>query len=191
MKTLLYTISLLTIFSLCFGLAQEKGGGMGDMMKKWKDSMTPDEHHKKLDGFVGKWDVTMSVQMSPDAPPQITKGTAEYKWVLGGRYLMQESFAKFMGMSSNGIGYNGYDKIRKQYFCVWMDEMGTGVIYGTGDYDSTGKVLTLNVKVDDPMTGEMGKEQKYVFTWLDDNTFKFVTLEGGKSTMEITYERKK
>ena len=177
--------------------AQEKQTPNKDeMMKKMMEAAAPGPMHKKLEAFVGKWDVKMSVQMDPSKPPVVSNGSAEFKWALGGRFVMQECTAEIMGMTMNGIGYNGYDNLRKKYSMFWIDDMGTVMSTGDGNFDQSGKTLTLFSKMDEPITGEFDKTVKYVTRWVDDNKFIFeihdLTLPESKTkTMEMEYTRKK
>lgn len=64
---------------------------MMEGMKKWTESMKPGKHHAMLDRFVGTWETTTRMYMGgPGAPPAESKGTSEFKWVLGKRFLLQE-----------------------------------------------------------------------------------------------------
>src|SRR5262245_36652559 len=95
--------SLVLIVAVFVGRAasqQEKpapgggGGGMGDMqaaMQKYIATIKPSEHHKKLDPFVGKWNITIRMwMMGPGGPPTETKGKSEIKWVLGDRFVQED-----------------------------------------------------------------------------------------------------
>src|SRR4051812_3277937 len=73
----------------------EPGGAMPDMqamMKKWMATVKPNQNHKWLEQFVGKWNTTTHMSMGePGAAPLETKGTAEFRMINGGRILVQES----------------------------------------------------------------------------------------------------
>ena len=66
--------------------------------------------------------------MAPGADPMVMDGTSENRWVMGGRYLEQRFNGNFMGMPFEGIGYTGYDNVKKQYWGTWMDNMSTGMM---------------------------------------------------------------
>lgn len=70
---------------------------------------TPGEGHKKLDVLVGSWNAKSSMWGDPSKPPEVSEGTSEHTWVLGGRYVEQRFEGTFMGMPFSGIGYTGYD----------------------------------------------------------------------------------
>ena len=166
-----------------------------EMMKKWQAYATPGEAHKKLDAMAGTWNVKMKSWMAPGQPPEETAGTAENKWVLGGRYLAQQYDGKMMGQPFNGMGYTGFDNFKKKYESVWMDNMGTGIMMSTGSFDKTGKVMRFSATMDDPIT-EKKTQVKETLTLLDADTHRlemWMTGPDGKmfKTLEGTYTRKK
>src|SRR5439155_14095109 len=66
---------------------------------------TPGPEHKKLEPIVGSWTFVGKMYEDPGAPPTEFKGTAERKWILDGRFLLDETKADFGGMPFQGIGY--------------------------------------------------------------------------------------
>ncbi len=79
------------------GMQQPSPEEMQAMMKAWKDTMTPGEHHKKLNHFVGSWTTTTKIWWGgPGTPATQTKGSAEVNWVLDGRYIMRQATGEFM-----------------------------------------------------------------------------------------------
>ena len=103
------------------------------MMDAWQKYATQSEGHKMLNHMVGTFDAKVTSFMQPGAPPAVSTGVSENKWVLGGRYIEQTFTGSFMGMPFQGIGYTGYDNAKKQYFGTWMDNMSTGVMTSTGN----------------------------------------------------------
>src|ERR1043165_7932011 len=102
------------------------------MMEAWMKASTPGDAHKKLDNMVGTWDVTVKSWMAPGEPPMESTGTAMNQWVLGGRWMEEKFTGSFMGMPFQGIGYTGYDNIKKQYVGTWMDNMTTAMMGSRG-----------------------------------------------------------
>jgi hypothetical protein len=166
-----------------------------EMMKKWEAYATPGAAHKKLDAFVGTWNVKMKAWMAPGQPPEETEGTAENAWVLGNRYLEQKYDGKMMTKPFNGVGFTGYDNYKKKYEAIWMDNMGTGVMTSTGSFDKSGKVMRFTATMDDPMTGKKATI-KETLTIVDPDTHRlemWMTGPDGKmfKTLEGVYTRKK
>lgn len=176
--------------------AQDKAA-MDEMMKKWMEMASPGEAHKKLGDFVGTWETTSTMWMEgPDKNPTVTKGTCETKWVLDGRFIIDDFKGEMMGKPFLGIGLTGYDNLKKKYVGFWADNSSTAMYMMEGNFDQSGKVLTLWGKADDMMTGERDKIVMYVLKLdsKDKHTFEFhdSALPAGKSKVgEIIYVRKK
>jgi len=197
---------LVLILGLCFNVAwsQEKKAAtppampnMEEAMKKWREAITPSENHKKLEVFAGSWETTTNIWMQgPTAPPTVTKGTAEIKWALGGRYQQQEAKGEMMGQPMSGVGFTGYDNFNKKYVGFWIDNMNTAMYVSEGGFDQSGKVLTLYGKMDEPMTGEHDKNVKYVSRMISPDKFIFevhdlIIGEPNTRVVEVAYTRKK
>jgi hypothetical protein len=190
---------------LCGGprsLAQEKNAGPGqeqmdEMMKKWKEISSPGDAHKKLDAFVGTWDVEIRAWMGgPDVSPKISKGSTTFAWTIGGRYLRQDFHSEMAGMPVDGQGYTGYDNFEKKYVGVWMDNSSTAIFSLEGTMNKEETILTMYGKMDEWMTGEVGKLAKYVFRLVnkDKVVFEIHDLSIGEPNtkiVEMTYARKK
>ena len=179
--------------------AQEKGaapgqGQMNDMMKKWKEISTPGDPHKKLDVFVGTWDVEVRME-GPSAPPTTTKGSTTFAWTVGRRYLRQDFQGEMGGMPVEGQGFTGYDNFEKKYVGVWMDNTSTAIFSLEGTMNKEGTVLTMYGKMDEWMTGEVGKMAKYVWILNKDKiVFEIHDLAIGEpntKVVEMTFTRKK
>ena len=167
-----------------------------EMMKKWMEFATPGEGHKLLEQFVGKWDiVTRMWWEGPGKPPSETKGSAEAKWVLEGRFLVEESSGHMMGMPYKSINYLGFDNYKKKYVVSYLDSVGTAMYTGEGKFDPSNKVLTLFGKMDDYMIGERDKPVKYVTRIIskDKHVFEIYDEVGGPNefkAVEVIYTRK-
>lgn len=172
-------------------MSAEEKAAMDAMMK----AATPGEAHKKLAGMVGTWDATVKMYNAPGAPPQVSTGTSESKLVLGGRWVQETFNGNFMGMPFSGIGYTGYDNLKKQYIGTWMDSMSTSLMQSTGTADASGKNFTFSATVDDPVTGKPVATKSTV-TVTDENHHTmemWMPAPDGKmfKMMEISYSRKK
>ena len=164
------------------------------MMEAMQKAMTPGDAHKALNPFVGTWDVKVTSWPAPGAPPQVSTGKAEKKWILGNRYLEQRFDGTFMGQPFSGLGYTGYDNVSKQYWGTWMDNMSTGVMSSTGT-STDGKSWTFNATMNDPMSGKPSTAQEKVT--LADKDHHSMEMWGpapdGRNfkMMQIDYTRKK
>ena len=95
-------------------------------------------------------------------------GSVERKWMLGNRYIQEEVKGNMMGMSFEGFGVTGYDKLQKLYHSFWIDNMGTGTWSMTGTADAAGKVFTFTGENFDPMVGQKTKGRSTV-EFVDNN----------------------
>ena len=169
---------------------------MQEMMKKWMECATPGEAHKHLDQFAGKWDTVVRMWYEgPGKPAVETKGASETKWIMDGRFLLEETSGQMMGKPWHGMSITGYDNFKKKYVVSYIDNMGTAMYTGEGKFDMANKVLTSFGKMDDPMTGEHDKTVKYVMRALSKDKYIFEIFDevGGPNeykAVEMTYSRK-
>lgn len=187
--------SVLLVLCLTAGAAAQQEMDPKAMMEAFEKAGTPGEPHRKLDVFVGNWDVKIKTWMAPGTPPAESTGTAENRWVLGGRYLEQKFQGSFMDQPFTGIGYTAYDNVKKHYLGTWMDSMSTGIMVTAGVADETGKIMKFTGTMDDPMSGKSIRlEEKIVVLDKDRHLFEMWSpAPDGKmyKSMEILYTRRK
>lgn len=156
---------------------------------------SPSEGHKALEPFVGTWTYTAQWWMSPDGAPESMRGTTTSRLIFGGRFLQQEVRGEVEGQPPfEGIGLTGYDNIRKEYSSAWLDNMSTGIMTGTGQFDHSTNTLTEHSDFSCPMTGEAHRTARAVWTVVDPdhNTYESYmrTPEGAEyKAMRIEYAR--
>jgi hypothetical protein len=179
--------SLFTTLAVCAVLAAPLAGDEKGKTKAGKPAMdekammemmaklgTPGEAHKALEPMVGTWDTKVTSWMDPAAPPMVSTGTSENRWIMGNRFIEQRFQGSFMDQPFEGIGYTGYDNLKKKYIGTWMDSMGTGIFTSLGTADASGKTVTLTGMMDDPMTGKAMKTTSVV-----------KVVDNNKHTMEM------
>lgn len=165
-----------------------------EMEARWLKASTPSEGHKQLKPLVGNWNTKAKMWMTPDAPPQESKGTASHQWVLGGRFIKEDYKGSFHGKPFQGVGLLGYDNTQERFVNTWTDSMSTGIMVSEGKYDSEKKELRMTGEYTCPMTGEtrapllvtrIESDKKHVFEMYEKD-------ENGKEykALEITYTRK-
>jgi hypothetical protein len=169
---------------------------MAEMMAKWKEINAKGPEHEKLKKMVGEWDTEMKCWMAPDAEPMASPGHATFRLILDGRYVEQKYTCDWMGEKFEGLGIDGYDRIKNKYVSLWLDNQSTGMLICEGTADASGKVVTYFGKMDDPIAGVKDKTVRSVARTIDDNKTVFEmydTAPDGKEfkTMEITYTRQK
>lgn len=145
--------------------------------------------HEVFEHAVGKWKTQIKSYFPDPENPELSKGSAEFKLLMGGRYLQQRFTGKIGGEKFEGLGINGYDTAQKKYVGVWIDSMGTGIMHSEGTYDGATHTMTEFGESHSPL----GKvRMKMVSKPIDENQFLFtmhmLTPGGGETKMmEITY----
>jgi hypothetical protein len=151
--------------------------------------------HARLKGMAGTWDAAVKMWMEPGAPAMESKGSTEYKPILGDHFVQQEFKGDMMGQPFTGWAFMGYDNSLKKYQLVWMDSMSTGFMTGEGTADKDGKTVTYTTTMTDPIKNKLAKG-KAIIRMESDTKHVFEMwgppMKGGKDykMMEITYTKK-
>jgi hypothetical protein len=199
MKTTVAALCLLTL-SLAPAFAAEKPAAttekkapeMDEAMKRMIEYGTPGPEHARLKPVAGSWSVKTRMWQKPDSKPEESTGSASYEWILDGRLLQSHFKGDMGGMPFHGLGHNGYDKVRKEYFGTWMDSMSTGMaVTAGGKYDEATNTITEMGSYSDPMT--MERKKPFRTEWVlpsekDPDTMRFSMYH---KTMEMVYTRAK
>ena len=163
---------------------------MAEMMKM----AAPGEGQKVLDAFVGSWTHTMKMWMAPDSKPEQATGTTVSQWVMGGRLVRQDARGTMSGQPFEGLGLTGYDNMKKEYNGIWIDNMTTGIMQSSMQYDAATKTFAENGTFACPMTGEKDKWYRSVTKITDKDHYSmemYFKDDKGKEfkSMEILYTR--
>jgi len=155
---------------------------------------SPGDAHKKLNAMVGDFDTKVTSWMAPGAPPSTSTGKSHNTWALDGRWVEQRFTGSFMGKPFHGIGFTGYDNMKKKYVGMWMDTFTTSVMTSTGDIGADGK-YTFESSMDDPVSGKtlpvkevvtvMDNDHHMMEMWTPDPSGSMFKM------MEISYTRAK
>jgi Protein of unknown function (DUF1579) len=165
------------------------------MMKAWQESMVIGEPHKMLAKGNGTWTGEVTMWMADGAPPQTSTSTTVTESMYGGLYSKSKHSGNMMGSPFEGSSITAYDNMKKEFVSTWIDNMGSGILVMTGQWDDASKKLNLSGSFK-CMNGQDGTMRE-VFTFVDDD---HQTLEmygpdpaTGKEykNMEIKYTRKK
>ncbi|MFN2432809.1 MAG: DUF1579 domain-containing protein [Gemmatimonadota bacterium] len=177
------------------GLGQDRDTSPHEqaMMQKWAAYATPGAAHADLAEFAGDREWTSTWWMHPGAPPETSSGTSTAEMILGGRYLSETMEGTAMGQPFQGRALTGYDNQLQEYFSVWVDNMGTGVLITRGKYDPASKALVMTGTFDDFMDGKK-KPVRTVMSRVDENTTRFEMFMPGPEgkefkTMEVVSRR--
>ena len=174
--------------------AQDEEAGMDPaMMQAWQESMTPGPMHELLANRVGKWTAEVKMWMDPSQPPTTSQATTVCEPMLGGRYFKSVHTGDMMGMPFEGFEISGYDNVKKEFFTIWMDNMGTGIMVSTGSYDEASGTFTFTGQMTEPMGTEMNVREVIKVIDNDHSTFEMYVDMGGQEVknMEINYTRVK
>ncbi len=162
-------------------------------MEMWMKLATPGPEHKALDPLAGKFTAKVTMWQTPGGPAQVSSGSAERAWVLGGRYLHETFSGEMNGMPFHGIGYTGYDNYKKLYVSTWIDSMSTMVMASTGMRNNDG-TFGFSATMPDPMSGKEATVREVIrVVDKDHQTFEMYGPDKtGKEfkMMEIAYSRK-
>lgn len=121
------------------------------MMKAWTEFMTPGDMHKWMAKADGTWAGEVTSYWDPTNPDK-SKATATFKMIYNGLYQLGEFSGIIGGQPFQGQGILAYDNAKQQFVNTWIDNMGSGVVIMTGQYDPKTNTLHLKGTQTDPMT---------------------------------------
>ena len=198
MNTLFTALVLFSLSAPSFAADKNMGDkNDAEMMKAYKEYTTPGEQHKTLAKMVGKWKYTAKSWMSDGGKEETSTGTSNMKMIYGGRFLQQDVKGMAMGMPFEGMMLQGYDNASQKFTSVWVDNMGTGIMNGTGTFDATTQTLAATGKMSCPMKKNQMVDYRTEWKMVDKDTnvYSMYTpdMTSGKEykNMEITYKRMK
>lgn len=134
-----------------------KGWTMDDVMACMAAGV-PGEMHKKLATDIGSWTGKQTVWMGPDSEPSTTECTSTVSPLMDGRFVKVDFSGVMEGVGPyNGLGIIGYDNVSKKIQAIWLDNHGTGMSLGTGEFSDDGKTLTIEYSYTCPVTKKPAK----------------------------------
>lgn len=165
-----------------------------EMMDRYRAYATPGESHKVLHSLAGSWDYTIKFWDSSEGEPEISQGTSTIELILDERFLMQKAEGSAMGMPFEGMGITGFNNETQRYESVWIDNMGTGMMKGSGVYDPDMNAIIEDGSFSCPLEGG-DKPYRSIVRITDDDSFTYEwyidDAEGERfRAMEIVYTRK-
>jgi hypothetical protein len=143
MKTLFNSCLILALtISASAVTAADETQGAADAQAAFAESIKLAPEHAQLKKYVGKWTTETKSYYEDPSKATVSKGTATFRLVMGGRYLQQTIKGEMFGMEFRGRGLTGYDKAKKKYVGTWIDNMSTGISTTQGTYDEKTKTMT-------------------------------------------------
>ncbi|MFN8547129.1 MAG: DUF1579 family protein [Candidatus Eisenbacteria bacterium] len=171
---------------------------MEAMQKRWMETIVPGKWHRRLDYFLGKWDTSTSTWMGGTGSSEAmrSKGTAEFRWLVDGRWLWMEGKGDWMGQQMTNYGITGYDNFRHRYVSVFVDNLSTAMNSASGLLSQSGNEMIEYGTIDEPMNGEVGKNVKYITRITDDDHFAYEIHdlgigEANTKVIQIDYTRRR
>ena len=163
------------------------------MMEKYMKAGTPGPEHQAMAKMAGKWKLKVSSWMKPGAPPMTSEATAEFRTIMGGRYLEQDVHGDMGGQPFEGRGIEGFDNVTKTRWGTWVDNMGTAPMLMKGKCGAAAKTCVTKGKVADPIAGKEVPVTSTI-TMKDDNTMVMEMSGPGPDgkpfkNLEIVYTR--
>lgn len=132
----------------------------------------PGEQHKALAKGVGTWAGKNTMWMAPGTEPMKSDCTSTITMIMDGRYCKCDMSGDMPGMGPfTGQGIVGFDNVSQKFVGTWIDNMGTGIMNGTGELSKDGKVMTWNYTYNCPITKKPAILRE-VETHADANTMK-------------------
>jgi hypothetical protein len=125
-------------------------------MQAMMAAATPGDMHKFLAEGVGNWHCKTTMWTSPDGEPITSEGTSEVTSLLDGRFTKCVMNGEMPGMGPyNGVSLYGFDNVSQKFVSVWIDNMSTGMMTGTGELSDDGKTLSWEFTGNCPIQKKM------------------------------------
>ncbi|MCB1050679.1 MAG: DUF1579 domain-containing protein [Acidobacteria bacterium] len=179
----------LSLCLLALGLAS--GFAQSEEEQAWMASMTPGAEHQWLAEMAGEWKTEANSWMDPASEPIHSEGTAKIEMAMGGRYQISHHSSTMMGMPFSGMGILAYDNVLKKFTTTWIDNFGTGILYGEGSKNADGVLVILGTMAN-PVDGKP-LPYRYETKVESPNKVTFAMYMGtgdhAFKTMEMTYSR--
>ena len=173
-----------------------KEDSMMKMMEQMQKATSPNENHKVFNALVGQWEHVGKWWMAADKKAEEFKGTNINQLILGNRFLQQSAKGQMMGQPFEGIGITGYDNMKAEYTSIWLDNMNTGMMSATSQFDAATKTFAEKGSLSCPMTGEKNKMFRTIWKIMDNDHYSYEMYSNGPDgkefkNMEILYSRVK
>ncbi len=167
---------------------------MAAMMAKAEKFTKPGENHAFLNKFLGQWNTALQITM-PGMETSPEKGTAEFKWLMDGRWMEMHSDGSMMGMPMRMFSLMGYDNNKMSYVVTSVSTFDTAMTRAEGDVDPATGSLILYGTLDEYLTGEHDKMVKVAWRFHSDDKMvmevhDFPIGEENNKVFEIVYTRK-
>lgn len=155
------------------------------------------DNHAFLVKAAGEWTTKSKVWPEPDASPLESEGRAQIRSMLGGRFAQLQFIGEIAGAPFRGFAVYGYNNAKKTFEVMWIDNMNTGMVLGTGTLSDDKKTLTWSMEM--PTIDGTSEKVRAVETWTDDRTMTYTlyrptprkddAADAEYKSMEIAYTK--
>jgi hypothetical protein len=121
--------------------------------------VAPGPEHEVLARLAGTWDQDIRIWPEPGAEPMSSKGVAEARMILGGRFLESRAEAEFFGVRGESVSIMGFDRRRDLYTVLGLDTFGTYWVAAAGKAEGETHIV-MRGEDEDPV---IGHTQEYEF----------------------------
>jgi hypothetical protein len=154
----------------------------------------PGEPHRLLDRLIGSWDTLTRYWPKPGVEAVESRGTGARRWILDGRFVLEELDGGNLALAFRGLGLFGFDAFAEKYTSAWVDTMNTSILTNLGAYNKTNDAVHFTGQYKDPWSG-LAKAERGVlrFVGKDQHVLDiYVTEPSGpeRKMLEITYTRR-
>ncbi len=112
----------------------------------------PGEMQAHLTEGIGVWTGRNTMWMAPGMEPTQSSCTATVTAFLDGRFTKCEMSGDMPGMGPfNGFGLYGFDNVAQQFQGTWIDNCGTGMMFGKGELSSDRTTMTWTMTYNCPI----------------------------------------
>jgi len=154
---------------------------------------SPGDEHRRLDGLVGTWDVSVSFPLGPGKTGQ-GRSSLDATWVMDGRFVRQEYASTFMSKPLSVVRYLGFDRYKGKVVEIQFESTHTDVMQNEGTISPDGKTVTTFGEHVDTAAGRSVRVRSLT-TFVDADTFTTELFydEGSPNAKKITltHRRKK
>jgi len=159
-------------------------------LKTIRQASKPGAEHAKLDFLEGEWKIRIQYQIRPGSNPESASGKAEFRWILGKRFMEQTVDGKGIAGNFEGRGTTGYDNVLGHYAGVWVDTMNSGVTRSKGEVDAGGSVFKFSGTTTDALEKKEVAFSSVLEKINADELRYTVASKSGEKVLEIHYRRK-
>jgi hypothetical protein len=162
-------IALMVLLSAVPVRAQERP--TAEQIARMRERSMAGPEHQVLARMAGSWDQETRYWSEPGGGAVVSRGTAENRMILGGRFLESVAKTELMGMAMESLTLVGFDRRHGRYTLQQLDNTGTYYVTAAGAAGANTGVITMSGEDGDPA---LGHTQRYEFRYRIDSDDRYV-----------------